>query len=384
MTLTVSLIWFTLVLWLILRAAGQRNALTPLTAATAVPAALAPPVAVIVPARDEESNIGPCLASLLAQEYPAQALTVYVVDDDSTDRTAQIVKAQAARDPRIQLLSTPPLPAGWKGKAHACWVGAKAVPAGIRWLCFLDADMRAQPKLLASALGSALAGRLALLSLAPRHELHSFAERLILPAGLYLLGFSQDLKRIQAPDSGDAVATGQFMLLNRDAYDDVGGFSVVRSEICEDIELARVMKRSGRRVLLQDGSQLLGTRMYTGWSTLWPGIAKNLTDMLGGPLRTLSLALIALTLAWAAVLVPLMDAVGCASGSSVACTALVPAALASAAALGLHLAGAAHFGIPLGYGLVFPVAYTVGALLALDSVRWRLVRRVRWKGRVYS
>jgi chlorobactene glucosyltransferase len=62
----------------------------------------------------------------------------------------------------------------------------------------------------------------------------------------------------------------------------------------------------------------------------------------------------------------------------------VPAGLASAAAFGLHIAGALHFGIPVWYGLIFPLAYTTGAVLALDSVRWRLIRRVHWKGRVYS
>jgi chlorobactene glucosyltransferase len=382
MELILSLIWFAVVLGLILHAVGQRNALTRLRAAAAVPAQQAPPVAIIVPARDEETNIGPCLASLLGQQYPA--LVVYVVDDDSTDGTAQVVRQVAASDDRVKLLHAPPLPLGWKGKAHACWIGAQAVPIRIRWLCFLDADMRAEPSLISSALGSSLVGNIALLSLAPRHELQSVAERLILPCGLYLLGFSQNLVRIQAPDSGDAVATGQFMLLNRDAYDDVGGFSIVRSEICEDIELARAIKRRGHRVLMQDGSALLRTRMYTGWSTLWPGIAKNLTDMLGGPARTLWTAMIAVILVWAAVLIPLIDAVGCANGRSGACAALVPAALASAAAFGLHIAGAAHFGIPLWYGLIFPAAYSAGALIALDSVRWRLVRRVRWKGRVYQ
>jgi chlorobactene glucosyltransferase len=382
MELILSLIWFALVAWLILRAYGQRNALKRLAQARAPDQA--PAIAVIVPARDEESNIRPCLASLLTQDYPSAQLTVHVIDDDSSDATAAIVRSLAARDPRVTLLHAPPLPAGWKGKAHACWIGVRAVPAGVPWLCFMDADMRAAPALLSSAVRSADAGGIALLSLAPRQELGSVAERLMLPAGLYLLAFSQNLERIQAPDSGDAVATGQFMLVRREAYDDINGFAAVKSEICEDIELARTLKRRGHRVLMQDGNALLSTRMYTGWNTLWPGIAKNLTDMLGGPVRTLTLAAIAVIMAWAAVLVPLLDAVGCSRAVPFACVALVPAVLASAAALGLHIAGAVHFGIPPWYGLLFPLAYSTGAILALDSVRWRLVRKVRWKGRVYS
>jgi chlorobactene glucosyltransferase len=132
---------------------------------------------------------------------------------------------------------------------------------------------------------------------------------------------------------------------------------------------------------MQDGSALLATRMYTGWATLWPGIAKNLVDMLGGPLPTLLTVAACVTLAWATVLVPAFAIATCIAGDG--CAAVVPALAASAAAFGLHVASAASFGIPLGYGLLFPFGYTVGALIAVDSLRWRLTGRVRWKGRVY-
>jgi chlorobactene glucosyltransferase len=89
-------------------------------------------------------------------------------------------------------------------------------------------------------------------------------------------------------------------------------------------------------------------------------------------------------LSWSVVVLPLLDAAACRSGAHGACVALLPAVLGSAAAFGLHLAGALHFGIPWWYGLTFPLGYTMGALIALDSVRWRLVRRVEWKGRTYA
>jgi chlorobactene glucosyltransferase len=158
----------------------------------------------------------------------------------------------------------------------------------------------------------------------------------------------------------------------------------VRAEICEDLELARLLKRNGYRVLLKDGTQLLRGRMYTSWHTLWPGITKNLTDMLGGPAQTAATALIAVVMPWCAVLLPLSDAIACMSGVSHSCAALVLAAIGSAALCALHLAGAAHFDIPLWYGLLFPVGYTVGAVMALDSVRRRLTGHVHWKGRVYQ
>jgi chlorobactene glucosyltransferase len=147
--------------------------------------------------------------------------------------------------------------------------------------------------------------------------------------------------------------------------------------------LARLLKRSGGHAVLQDGCQLLSTRMYRGWSTLWIGIAKNLSEMLGGPLRTIAIAAIAVALAWAAWLIPLVDGSNCAAGSWASCVALIPTSLGSAAALGFHIAGAAYFGIPPWYGLLFPLGYSAGALIAIDSVRRRLSGRISWKGRTY-
>jgi chlorobactene glucosyltransferase len=382
--LVVSSLFLAAVVWLIARALRQNGVLVRVGASPAPAGSMLPSVTVVVPARDETVNIGACLRSLLAQQYPTERLRIVVIDDDSQDDTAAIVASMVAGDSRIMLLSAPTLPPGWKGKAHACWYATQAVPADTEWLCFLDADMRAHPFALASAVQLAQAGALDLLSLAPRHELGSLAERLIIPCGLYILGFSMDQERLQAPDSEEALCTGQFMLVRRRAYDQVGGYAMVRDSICEDLDFARLLKRNGRRVRLEDGSAVLVTRMYTGWRTLWPGFAKNLVDMLRGPSRTVLTAVSAVVLSWSAVILPLIDAAACHSGAHGACLALLPALLGSGAAFGLHLAGALHFGIPWWYGLAFPLGYTAGALIALDSIRRRLVHRVEWKGRTYA
>lgn len=379
-----SSLWLALVIWLIARAVRQRNVLAAVPVSTRDPGRTAPKVAVIVPARDEAANIGPCIRSLSAQRYPPDRLSLIVADDDSRDETAAIVAALARQDPRILLCRTPPLPPGWKGKVHACCVGAAAAPRDAQWLCFVDADMRAAPAAIASAVAAASDRKLDLLTLAPRHELESFAERLMLPCGLYLLGFYQDLEKVQAPGSDAVVATGQFMLLRRTAYDAVGGHVPVRDAICEDVELALLLKRRGHRVLLMDGNLLLVTRMYTGWSTLWPGFAKNLIQLLGGSLRTLLAAPVIAVLAWAAICLPLQDLSAVLHGVGGAPLALALATLGSAAIVGLHIGGAVHFKIPWWYGLLFPLGYTAGAVMALDSVRWRVIRHVEWKGRVYT
>jgi len=379
--LPVSLAWLAIASWLIARAVGQNRLFRSLRRAELAPVGTQAQVAIILPVRDESGNVGPCVTSLIAQTHPAKEVEIFVVDDHSTDDTAAIAARLAEHCVRLHVLPSPPLPPHWIGKSHACWIGARAVPASAKWLCFIDADVRCEPTLLACAVAAATREQIHLLSLAPRHELHSFAERLILPCGLYLLAFCQDLRTRQSSDSADATATGQFMLVRRNAYEAVGGHAAVHSEICEDLALARLIKRSGYRVMLLSGDDLLSTRMYTGWRTLWVGLTKNLVDMLGGVGRSAAIAFLAVLLAWAAIAIPAVGAAECATSGS--CAALGIALAGSAAIFGLHLAGARHFRIPLWYGFLFPLGYTIGAVMALDSLRRRMQGRVSWKGRTY-
>ena len=369
--------------WLITRAFNQRGLLQTLEPAQSPPAHHAPEVAVIVPARDEAGNIGRCLQSLVEQSYPKTQLRIVVVDDHSVDATPGIAAAFAEKHSQLTVVRSPPLPPHWVGKAHACWIGAQAIGVDAQWLCFIDADVWGEPGLVAGAIAAVTSERLDLLSLAPRHELQTFAERLLMPCGLYLLAFYQDLRVVQARNGSEATATGQFILVCRSLYEAIGGHAAVHGAICEDLMLARLLKRAGGYALLQDGRRLLSTRMYTGWSTLWIGVSKNLSEMLGGPARTIAIALAALALAWAALLVPLVDAASCTRDNTSACIALMPAVLGSAAAFGLHIAGASYFRIPLWYGLLFPLGYSAGAAMAIDSLRRRLSGHITWKGRTY-
>ncbi|HET7849300.1 MAG TPA: glycosyltransferase [Pseudolabrys sp.] len=381
MELIFSWAWLAIAAWLIIRAFNQRGLLQPL--AIRPPAAVTgdPSVAVIVPARDEAENIGACLKTLVAQDYPAASLRILVVDDHSGDATAAIAARLAESRPHVTVLRSPPLPPRWVGKSHACWIGARAL-RGADWLCFVDADVRAEPALLSSALAAAQSENLDLLSVAPRQELRSFAERLVIPCGLFALSICQDLRKVQASQSDEVTATGQFMLLRAQVYEAAGGHAAISNTICEDLELARLIKRRGGKVVLRGHNGLLSTRMYTGWRTLWPGFAKNLVDMFGGPGSTLAIATAAVVFAWATYLVPAADLVTCINGGA-GCSALLPALAASASIVGLHVAGTFYFKIPVWYGLLFPLGYTAGALIAIDSIRKRMRGRVTWKGRTY-
>lgn len=367
---------------LLLRALRQRAALRCLVPDETSPAADVATVEVIVPARNEASNIRACLEGLVAQTYPPGKLSITVVDDESDDGTDEIIAAFARSHPGVRCVRSGPLQAGWTGKTQACWRGAAEASPDAEWLAFIDADMRAEPSLIASAVGEAERG-LGLLSLVPKHRLVSFAERLMIPCGLYLLGFQQDLAKVSNRGDSKATVAGQFMLIRRSAYQYVGGHAAVGAAICEDLELARLINRSGFSIALMEGSRLLSTRMYTGWATLWPGFAKNVLEMFGGVGSTLTTAAFSVVLSWSLVILPAIDCFRAGGGPLERSIAFGLAIAAAATAVGFHVAGAAHFRIPLWYGLLFPVGYTLGGVIALDGLRRRLTGRVAWKGRVY-
>ena len=378
MEVLLSLGWMAFVFWLIHRAQDQRGVF-PVLLPAASPIRDPPHVSVIVPARNEAHNLPGCLEGLLHQDYPIDRLNIIVVDDNSTDETFAVGCSFACKS--LKVAKCPPLPPRWCGKPHACWIGVRMSCPDDEWLCFIDADVQAGPRLITSAVAAARSQQLALLSLVPRQRLGSFAERLVIPCGLFLMAFYQDLEAVQSPQSTQVTASGQFMLVRRQVYETVGGHAAVHNAICEDLELALLIKKADGPVLLQDGKSLLTARMYTGWSSLWTGLSKNLVEMLGGHAATLFTALLVLLLSSASVLLPAIDAARCTSGVSADCVALVPALTATAAAAGLHIAGALYFRIPFWYGLLFPLGYAVGACLALESLRCHWRGKIVWKGR---
>jgi chlorobactene glucosyltransferase len=386
MILLLSTAWAALVAGLITRAIVQFRGYHSLDSATVHDA---PPVLLIVPARNESRNIGRCLSGLMAQDYPRSQLRVAVIDDHSQDDTAQIVRRFAAADDRCRLIPGQPLPPGWTGKSFACWQGA-ANEAGAGsgpapWLCFVDADTIAAPGLISAAIAHCRDERLDLLSVEPFQQLGTFWERMILPSGMLLLAFSQDLRRVNDPADPAAAANGQFLLFRRSAYEAIGGHAAVRTEICEDTALARRIKRRKLRMQLVGGENFISTRMYTGLPSLWEGLSKNLTETVGGPMRTLALAAAGLLLGWAVPWIPIAAAIHLANaGSGAAVLACLLAGCGSLALLGMQIGTLRHLRAAWWHALLLPIAYTVAAALACHAVwkRWRGC--VAWKGRIYE
>ena len=340
-------------------------------------------VAVVVPARNEIANIEACLATLSAQSGVSAKLSIIVVDDESQDGTAAAVERAAQADPRIRLVSAGPLPPGWMGKPHACWTGALA--AGGDWLCFIDADVRAEPALLRAALAEAERQRLAMLSLMPFQQLGSFWERLIIPAGMVLVGCATDLRQVDDPHSPEVSANGQFLLVRRDVYFAAGGHAAVRDEVCEDKALAARIKHGGWRFRMLGAERLAHTRMYTNLASLFEGFAKNATEFVGDGFTTVAVGIAGTVVAAAALLVPILAMLSLLREPSLAAAAGVVLALfGSATVIGMHCGTLRYCRVPAAYLVLFPLAYAATAALAGYSAFLRRRGRVTWKGRRYE
>ena len=241
-------------------------------------------VSVLIPARNEERSIGASLTSVL--ESRGVAIEIVVLDDGSTDRTAEVVREFAARDPRVRLEYSPPLPRGWNGKQHACHVLAELARFPV--LCFLDADVRLAPQAI-STMAAFLAGSgSGLVSGFPRQETETFLEWLLLPLFHFVLLSYLPLAAMRASAApGFGAGCGQFLMVRRDAYRTAGGHARIRTTMHDGVLLPNLFRRHGFQTDIADLTHLATCRMYYSASEVWRGLAKNATEGMAAPARIL-------------------------------------------------------------------------------------------------
>ncbi len=324
---------------------------------------------VLIPARNEEANIEAAVCSVLKSE--AVDLEVIVLDDGSTDRTAQIVRRLAARDPRLRLETALPLRSGWCGKNFACQQLAQFAQHPL--LIFMDADVRvSRPGSLARLAVFVDERGASLVSGVPRQETLTLMEQLIIPLiHFVLLGFLP-LSRMRAGcDQRFAAACGQIVAVRRDAYERTGGHTEIANRIHDAVALARTFRAHGLATDLFDATDTFHCRMYRRAAEVWNGFAKNAHEGLAAP----RLIVLATGLLLGGQVAPIL------------LLATAPSWLALAATIAAYaprLIGVARFRQSILGALLHPAGVCV-----LVAIQWfAFLRSLRkcpavWKGRSY-
>jgi glycosyltransferase involved in cell wall biosynthesis len=240
-------------------------------------APISPRISAIVPARDEEAVIASCVESLAQQPEFAEIL---VVNDQSSDRTAEIVRTLIPQYPQVHLLETAGLPPGWVGKNNAVWLGAQRATGD--WLLFTDADALHEKDSAAQALKIAAQSQAALVSFSPEQIMNTWYEKALIPFVYGRLNRNFSFDEINDPHNAAAAANGQFILIRRDAYNAVGGHASIAGEVLEDVALARLVKNAGYPIWFGSGKGFVRVRMYRSFSAMWAGWKKNLYQLEGG------------------------------------------------------------------------------------------------------
>jgi chlorobactene glucosyltransferase len=334
-----------------------------------------PRVSVLVPARNEQENVGPCVSSLLAQEYPD--FEVLVLDDGSSDATGQIVASLAAEDGRSRVLGGKPLPPDWLGKHWACHQLAQAADGEL--LLFTDADTRHHHQTLRDAVAALLAEEADLVSALPRQEVGSWAERLAVPVipwaifSFVPLGLAY---RLQRPALSASV--GYFMLFRRQAYEKIGGHAAVRKHAVDDIALGRRIVAHGLRWRLADGGSHIRCRMYRNLREVFEGFSKNL-------FAAFEYKVLLFVFVWLWVGLVFLEPVTVLTlGLTVVPLPQLHLRLAATGVgVSLLLWGLTHwrFRFPLYLAFLYPLTVLLSVVIAMRSMALTAVGRTTWKGR---
>ena len=236
------------------------------------------PVAIVIPARDEAQLVGAAIGSLLAQEYTGP-LHIFVVDDDSSDGTADVARnaAIAAGKPNsVTVVPTRARPAGWTGKLWAVSEGireAKSFPA--EYYLLTDADVVHDRANLQRLVIQAQSGHYDLVSLMVGLRCESLAERALIPAFVFFFFMLYPPSWIRQSAHRTAAAAGGCILIRSEVLDAIGGVASIRGELIDDCALARKVKGSGCPIWLGVTRSTKSVRDYQSWKEVSRMISRN-------------------------------------------------------------------------------------------------------------
>lgn len=340
-----------------------------------------PSVGVVVPARDEAAVLAETLPTLLAQDYPGE-LAVWLVDDGSSDATADLARRLADAPGSLTVLAAPPPPPGWTGKLNAVQHGVTAAGA-VDLLLLTDADVAHHPSSVRRLVATALADERDLVSLMALLRVRTGWERALVPAFVYFFAQLYPFRRVARPGGRTAAAAGGCVLIRRGALERAGGLDRISGHLIDDVALGRLIKRSGARTWLGftgDPPEVRSVRAYPRFEDLWDMVTRSAYTQLRRSPVLLVGTVAGLGLLY--LVPPVAGLAGLVRRAPLPATAGIGAwtAMAVTAAPVLRLYGLS----PL-RGFALPVVATLYAAMTVDSARRHATGRGgAWKGRVAS
>ncbi|HEX5187982.1 MAG TPA: glycosyltransferase [Streptosporangiaceae bacterium] len=237
-----------------------------------------PAVVAVVPARDEAEMLPQTLPALLSQRYEG-GLIVLLVDDESSDGTAEVAAKLAAElgqdaGARLRVLSGEPTPPGWAGKVWAMAQGLRAAGEA-DYVLFTDADIGYAPGAVSALVKSAIADDRVLVSQMALLRTDTVAERLLIPAFVYFFAQLYPFRLVNRRGGRTAAAAGGCMLVRRQALANAGGLEPISGARIDDVALGGLLKRAGGCCWLGFTTDVISRRHYDGVREIWDMVARS-------------------------------------------------------------------------------------------------------------
>lgn len=328
-------------------------------------------VSICIPARNEEDNIEACVRAALASDTEVEIL---VYDDESTDRTTEILERLEAEDARVRRVPTRVMPDGWSGKQHACDRMGRAARG--EWVLFTDADVRLEPQAARRSVAFALESDAQLVSTFPRQICKTLGELLQVPMMFFLLFSYLPFGRMrQTLDPAASAGCGQFLLARRMNYLRAGGHAAFAGSMHDGVRMPRAFRKLGFRTDLFDGTDLVSVRMYRGFAESWRGFAKNAYEGLGS---VFLLGFITVTHTIGHIGPWILIPVGLIVGEPLV---VILSFIAIFVSMSQRALLSTRFRHPIWLGLLHPITVLLMTLVQWHSLLLHLNRNRSWRGR---